>query len=343
MAIKLNTWSATNGFQRIYVNGISSQGKVWLQSQRGRTVVQFEKSVADVNPADVLHQVAIVTLCDPADFRKLWEAVDGLPAPKRGAKPGTKASSRRGQGIPDQPRPSSGGWTAEHTAILDPNRMTDPLTEKVTIIVDDREPAEIVDILRTVVNLEVKVATLETGDYLIEDRLVVERKTAKDLVDSVQQESQRIFTQTDRMASSGMRSVLLVEGEPYSQTNMQLPHMSGLLSYLGVIQGVALIPTLSLQHTAYMLVKMARHAVLGLGYEIALRGTASADASVAAAFVIEGIPGVSAKTARVLHQAFGSVAALAQASIEELRAIPGIGPKRALTIYEVLRANPKAE
>jgi len=87
-----------------------------------------------------------------------------------------------------------------------------------------------------------------------------------------------------------------------------------------------------------MIVKLTRHAVQGLGYELSLRGAGPKDPAAAAAFVVEGIPGVSATMAKTLIATFGSVAGLATASLAELRAVPGIGPKRAEQIHSTLRA-----
>jgi len=197
-----------------------------------------------------------------------------------------------------------------------------------------------VDRLRRVTNLKVEIASLETGDYLVPGKLLIERKTSVDLVQSVVEESKRMFSQTDRVAASGMRGVLLLEGDIYRQTNMQLPAITGTLSYLSVIQGISVFPTLSIEHSAYTIVKLVRHAVQGLGYDLSLRGSGPKDPAAASAFVVEGIPGVSAATARSLLAAFGSVAGLCAASLEELRAVPGVGPKRAQLIYDTLRARP---
>lgn len=212
--------------------------------------------------------------------------------------------------------------------------MAHPLTVDTVIQMDDR--------LRTVVHLHVEISSIETGDYVVPGKLVIEWKTASDLVDSAIDDCKRLFWQTDRIASPGMRGMLLSEGNIYRQTNMHLPAISGTLSYLAAIQGVAVLPTLSLEHSAYIIVKLTRHAVEGFGYDLRLRGAGSKDPSHATAFVTEGIPGVSATTARGFHSRFGSVTGLFAASYDDLLATPGIGPKMARLIYDTLRAVPPA-
>ena len=51
---------------------------------------------------------------------------------------------------------------------------------------------------------------LDTGDYLIDDKVLVERKTISDFVASLVE--RRLFPQTARLADSRYRSVLMIEG-----------------------------------------------------------------------------------------------------------------------------------
>lgn len=51
------------------------------------------------------------------------------------------------------------------------------------------------------------------------------------------------------------------------------------------------------------------------------------------------LPGIGPRTARLLWERFGSVEALARASMDDLCAIPGMGPKRAGTILAALKAS----
>lgn len=332
MNLKLNVWRAANGFTRIYLNGLPVEGKAWLQSSGGRTAVQFDRGSPGLPEDEVLALVGAAVGCDPSRFGELLAAVEALPAAPRGGRPGRMAASRR----PGKESHLPERWTETDAGLLDPNDMEHPLTQETVLLVDDREPAEMVDRLRKVNNLIVEIASLETGDYVVPGKLIIERKTASDLASSVIGDSKRLFWQTDRIAAAEERGMLLLEGDIYQQTNMSLPSITGTLTYLSVIQGVSIMPTLSLEHSAYAIVKAVRHAVQGLGYELSLRGSGPKDPAGAAAFVLEGIPGVSAVTAKALLARFGSVAGVARAEVEALREVPGVGPKRAQVIFEIL-------
>jgi len=111
----------------------------------------------------------------------------------------------------------------------------------------------------------------------------------------------------------------------------------GAMSFLGVIQALSVWQTTGPVCTAYTIVKLATHFCNGLGYELALRQHKPSSLLDAQSYVLEGCPGVNAELARRLLQHFGSVAGVARADLATLRAVPGIGPKKAQRIAEVLQ------
>lgn len=346
MQMKLNIWDPPNGGQpRIYVNGLTLSGKVYLHSLRGRTVVRFDGDQGEYTAAGIVKLAGEHAGCDATDFDTLLEAVRSMPVARRGRQPGMSAASARSKyqsggwngGGYQASRPDA--WTADHTHSLDPNRWRDPLPEETLLLVDHREPREMVDFFARVEKLRIEVVALETGDFVIPGRLIIERKTAADLVRSVVDEDKRVFYQTERMANSDLPGVLLLEGNIYEQTSMQLNAITGTLSFISAIQGTSIIPTLSPTHSADMVVKLARHSIYGLGYDLALRGLGPKEPRLAAAFVLEGIPGISEATARLLLKRFGSIARIAQASVTDLKEIPGIGPKRAEQVWLTLNGS----
>ena len=94
--------------------------------------------------------------------------------------------------------------------------------------------------------------------------------------------------------------------------------------------------TTSAEQTALQLITMARHAIEGLGYEIALRGSKPKDRRSQAQYLVEGLPGIGPAAAKKLLAHFGSPAKVLSASPEELTQVKGIGAKMAATVHEVL-------
>jgi len=332
--LRLNIWKLEGTPKRVYVNGLPIQGKAWIEKAGNRTSVKFSGDPGGLTQGDVLSMVGAMPGIDTGSWDLLVASVDAAPAPAKGRQPGTTASARR-HGPPDKPVT----WTADDALGLDPNEMRDPLPGPTTLIVDHREPAIMVDLLREVRNLDVRVEALDMGDYVVPDRLVIERKTTADMAASIIDDKKRLFFQTDKMTTLDIPTVLLIEGGVYDQTRMSLNSITGTLSYLAVIQRVPIVPTLSLKHSSYMIVKLVRHAVHGLGYEMGLRAGGPKTPRDAAGYVLEGIPGISAGLAKNLLAHFGSVSAVATAGIDELRKVPGIGPDKAGKVHAVMNAS----
>jgi ERCC4-type nuclease len=341
MQITLNIWDAPSGFPFIYVNGLPLDEKVYLKGSKGRSVVVFKGDAGHLTADRVLDLASEAAGCDARNFEELLKSVRMMPRTKPGQRPGRTAASARGRdwNYFDYKASRPDAWTEEHTHDLDPNRWKDPLPEETLILVDHREPLEMVEFFQRVENLKVEIVALETGDFVIPGRLIIERKTAGDLVRSVVDEDKRAFYQTERMANSDLPGVLLLEGDIYKQTSMKLNAITGTLSFISAIQGTSIIPTLSPTHSADMVVKLARHSIYGLGYDLALRGLGPKEPRYAASFVLEGIPGVSEGTAKMLLRRFGSVAKVAQATVAELKEVDGVGPKRAEQIWVTLNGS----
>lgn len=331
MKLTLNCWKPQGETRRVYVNGLPISTKAWFENSRGRMSLVFQGDDGGLHDQTLL-AVSTKLGIELGDWQTFIAAVESSPPPARGRAPGQMAASRRHDQEPTR-------FTAEDALDLDPNAMAEPIPDMTTLIVDDREPASMVDSLRRVRNLDVQVGQLEIGDYVVPDRLVIERKTVTDFINSIVLDDKRLFTQAERMSHQDVPAVLIVEGDIYAQDRMKLPQLAGALSYLGVIQRISVLPSLSAAHTSYLIAKLVRHAVHGLGYDLALRGKKPKGPSKAAAFVLEGIPGVSPALAKALLAHFGSISALSRATPTEMRQVKGIGPTTSESIYSVLNAD----
>jgi DNA excision repair protein ERCC-4 len=180
----------------------------------------------------------------------------------------------------------------------------------------------------------VEPAQLPVGDYVLSDRLVVERKTGADLAASIK--DRRLFEQVARLGEAYAAVVLVVEGEPVhiSETSWQSALARALAG------GVALLRTEDPDDTARWLGRLYR--LEGKGPTRA-RGAPrprrpTEDLAAVAEDVLGCLPGVSTVGARRLLAHFGSLAAVFAADEPELRAVPGIGPVRAAVLARVFRA-----
>lgn len=179
--------------------------------------------------------------------------------------------------------------------------------------------------------LDVSAARLPAGDYLVSDRLVVERKTGADLAASIK--DRRLFEQLDRLREAYASVVLLVEGQP---VHIAEPSWKGALARV-LTTGVSVLQTSSRQDSAAWLVRLHRLEGKGpsepRGRPRTRRPTD--DLRQTAEDVLGCLPGVSTVTARRLLAHFGSLAYVFAADEAELRAVAGIGPVRAARLAQL--------
>lgn len=243
-------------------------------------------------------------------------------------------------------RPVSGGGAAATTGAMpafrgqaygvDLNFTNIRNANPVRIEIDHREPQGLDAHLGQVENLVVERKHLELADFRINDgRILVERKTVQDFANSVQ--SGHLFDQAQRMGfEPDAIGVVILEGDVFgSHTGMLHSAITGAISCLSSVQRMTVINTLSLEHTAYALAKIAQHERNGLGYNLPLhkdKPTALIDAQ---RYVLESVTGISAGGADALLRHFGTVQAVFAASPAELQVVKGIGPKTAQRLHEL--------
>ncbi|HIE53416.1 MAG TPA: hypothetical protein EYP85_16820 [Armatimonadetes bacterium] len=209
--------------------------------------------------------------------------------------------------------------------------------DRVEIYADVHErESGIIEILRDQYRAQVFVTRLEVGDYLLSERVGVERKSVFDLVDSLK--GKRIFHQIQDLRENFARPLLIVEGgNLYAAGRTFSGTIRRLLAWIVVGQGVPVLHTQNSQDTAAFLMTIARQEQQGLDFEVSLRGERRARTPAEQQLrVLEGFPGVGPRLAATLLRHFGSLESVLQASEEELLAVPGLGPERASQIRYLL-------
>ncbi len=196
----------------------------------------------------------------------------------------------------------------------------------VRIIADDRERAGgVIDVLQRWEGIEVEVRRLRTGDFLVAGRFVVERKSLRDLAQSVI--DGRLFRQAERLATAAERGVLLLEGASHhlAESGMSRESLQGALITVSVFYGLAVLRARDAEETARLLIYLAGQAQQFATGSVPRPGYRPKGKRARQLFVLQGLPGVGpGRAARLLDQ-FGTVEAVARASAEELAAIDGIG------------------
>jgi ERCC4-type nuclease len=168
--------------------------------------------------------------------------------------------------------------------------------------------------------VDAAVEQLPVGDYVLSDRLVVERKTGADLAASIK--DRRLFEQVERLEQAYPAVVLVVEGTP---VHISEASWRGALGRV-LAAGAAVLMTHDASETAGWLALLHRQAAQGPS---GARGLPRPRVEIGAVDVLGCLPGISTVGARRLLEHFGSLRAVFAAGEAELLAVRGIGPVRA--------------
>ena len=195
------------------------------------------------------------------------------------------------------------------------------------VVVDDRErDGQVAGHLAALPGVSVEVARLPLGDFLVDGRLLVERKTVADLAASLC--DGRLFRQAKRLAADHEHRVCIVlEGtsREAERVGVARESLQGAVVSLTLVYGLPLLRARDAAETArlirYAAAQLVRCAV-GLPKRLLRKTTATERVRIE---MLQAIPGIGPERAHALLVRFGSVAALAASSQRELAKVPRIG------------------
>jgi DNA excision repair protein ERCC-4 len=208
------------------------------------------------------------------------------------------------------------------------------MADELPVLYDHRETASGVPQALAARGVPVAPEPLGAGDYVLSDRLVVERKTGADLAASIK--DRRLFEQMARLTAAYPGVALIVEGEP---TDISRPSWMGALARV-LVAGVAIVRTADRDETAEWLARMYRIEGKGPSEARGLprRRRPTDDLEQVAEDVLAALPGISTVGAKRLLAEFGSLEAVFAADEATLRRVRGIGPVRATLLARLFRA-----
>jgi Fanconi anemia group M protein len=215
----------------------------------------------------------------------------------------------------------------------------DPDAEDIEIVADQRElDSHIARDLSTREGVTTRLETLAVGDYVLSDRVAVERKSVDDFLDTLLGTDRSMFDQVGDAARHYARPVVILEGEGlYEKRNVHPNAIRGALSSLAVDFGASVLQTRDADGTADLLEVIARREQDRDDREVRVHGEKSSKTlAEQQEYVVSSVAEVGPVTARALLDGFGSVEAVMTADAEALKEVEGVGDVTASRIREVV-------
>lgn len=216
--------------------------------------------------------------------------------------------------------------------VLDPT----PKKEELPVVfADTREGNSKVIRHLSEIEIDVKVQAMAVGDYQVSDEVVIERKTAKDFVDSIV--DKRLFKQARSLMEEFKRPLVILEGDDLYNGMINPNAIRGSIASIALDFGISIIPTRNAQDTAAMIKRIAIREQSGEKTPIQIRTDKKpVNLWEQQLFIIESLPNIGPVNAKNLLEHFGTVANIINASESQLQEVEGIGKKTAANIRKVV-------
>jgi Fanconi anemia group M protein len=215
----------------------------------------------------------------------------------------------------------------------------EPDDETVEIVADQRElDSTIARDLSTREGIETRLETLSVGDYVLSDRVVVERKSVSDFLDTLVGGDRSMFEQVGDATRHYARPVVILEGEGlYEERNVHPNAIRGALSSLAVDFGASVLRTEDEDDTADLLEVVATREQEADDREVSVHGEkASKTLAEQQEYVVSSIADIGPVTARSLLEEFRTVEAVMTAREDDLLEVQGVGEVTAERIRDII-------
>ncbi len=211
--------------------------------------------------------------------------------------------------------------------------------ETIEVVVDQRElDSVIARDLSTREGVTTRLETLAVGDYVLSDRVAVERKSVADFLDTLTGGDRSLFEQVGDLSRHYARPVVIVEGEGlYEERNVHPNAVRGALASLAVDYGVSVLRTEDERDTADLLEVIASREQEVRDRTVSVHGDKGGKTlAEQQEYVVSAIADIGPVTARALLEHFGSVEAVMCATEEDLLDVSGVGSVTAERVREVV-------
>ena len=203
------------------------------------------------------------------------------------------------------------------------------------IRIDYREKASgITDLLKRE-DVAIEIGKVSYGDYIINEAVTIERKTARDFLISLI--DGRLFRQLSNLKKQCNNPLLLIEGDPYkTELHFESNAIRGALISAQAIWHIPTIFSKSKKDTKNILLMIGKQEESFLDVIPLRGGYRPKRLKSKQLYLLQGLPKAGPMLAKRLLLHFKSVSRAMNATIEELIEVEGLGKVSAERIREVL-------
>lgn len=211
----------------------------------------------------------------------------------------------------------------------------------MNIQIDDREVnQDLLEAMKMEKDLTIRIGRLPVGDYLVDNNLLVERKTIIDFCSSIK--DGRLFQQAAKLAAMPMQSIYILEGVSchFEAVGFRREAVQGALVTLSLLYKIPLLRSKTPEETAKLMIYAARQIKAKDRQQVHVRPYPYSrrlnEKIKRQIYVLQGLPGIGPKRASVLLDKFKTLKAIFNALPQELGETPGIGKKIAKQIKRII-------
>jgi Fanconi anemia group M protein len=208
--------------------------------------------------------------------------------------------------------------------------------EDYTIICDNRETASAVVRALSLMGVGLKLEHLAVADYILSERVGIERKSAQDFSDSIK--DGRLFNELFELKSNFVRPILILEGDPFMISNINQNALYGAITSIILNLGITIYKTNDPSDSAMFIYQLAKKEQSDSKKEVKLRfDKKPLEISSLLEYIVAGIPGINALRAKNLLKELQSLQEIFNADIGDLMKVDNVGKKIAQEIYKLSR------
>lgn len=203
------------------------------------------------------------------------------------------------------------------------------------ITVDYREKTSgLIDLLKNE-GFFIEVKKVSYGDYIINETVTIERKTAKDFLISII--DMRLFNQLSNLKNFCTNPILLIEGNPYN-TDLKFDRraIKGALISAEAVWYIPVIFSRSKEDTKEIFMLIGKQIESCIDVVPLRGGYRPKRLKSKQLYLLQGLPQIGPMLAKRLLKHFKSVSNVMNASVQSFTEVDGIGKVSAEKIREVL-------